>query len=69
MTDEEERAARLRRLVAKGHGKCLEAIKLEPDRDERSRKLYAYVAERPNITQRRQAKRLIAVLEKETSVL
>ena len=69
MTDEEQRAERLKRLVAKGHGDCIEAIKLEPNDQVRLRKLYSYVGARPNITQRRQAKRLIMVLEKETSVL
>jgi hypothetical protein len=67
MTSEEERAERLKRLVAKGHGGCLEAIKLEPDIHVRKHRLQAYVDLRPDITQRRQAKRLIAVLEKETS--
>ena len=73
MTDERphadnERAERLNALVAKGHGNCLEAIKLEPNIHVRKQKLYSYVGARPNITQRRQAKRLIAALEKETSV-
>ena len=64
----DERASRLAVLVSKGHGNCIEAIKLEPDVQVRLRKLYSYVGARPNITQRRQAKRLIAALEKETSV-
>ena len=59
------RAEKLKVLVAKGHGNCLEAIKLEPNINVRKQRLQTYVNERPNITQRRQAKRLLALIQKD----